>query len=80
MRDQVIDGQSVSRFKHNARHHQFAPLWIGDSEDRRFENRRVRIDNRLDLAGENIFAASDCVSAVAFMVARGGFEPPTFGL
>jgi hypothetical protein len=55
--DQIIRGESLSRLQHYASHHEFAPLWIGYSEDRRFTNRRLLVNNGFDFTGVDIFAA-----------------------
>src|SRR5712692_10202710 len=59
MSDQLILAESFSRLQHHASHHEFAPLWIGYSEDRRFTNRRMLVNHCFDLTGVNIFAARD---------------------
>src|ERR1700730_6097232 len=59
MVDQVIDSESSSWLQHYASHHEFTPLWIGYSEDHCFANRRMLVNNRLNLTGVNIFAARD---------------------
>jgi hypothetical protein len=50
MSDQIIRAQSFPRLQHYASHHEFAPLGIRYSEDRRFTNRRMLVNNRFDRA------------------------------
>ena len=59
MSDQIIRAESFSRLQHYASHHEFAPLWIRYSEDRRFTNRRMLVNNCFDLTRVDIFAARD---------------------
>ncbi len=56
MRDQFIGGERFAWRQNNAGHHQFAPLWIGYAEDRRFTDRRMLINDSFDLTAINILA------------------------
>src|SRR4051812_1834380 len=57
MDDQFVRAKSLSRLPHNAGRDELAPLWVGYAEDRRFENRRMLVNDGFDLAGVNVFAA-----------------------
>ncbi len=59
MSDQILLTESFSRLQRYASHHDFASLWIRYSEDRHFTNRGKLVNNVFDLAGVDIFAASD---------------------
>src|SRR5260370_36602643 len=59
MSDQVGGGQSLSRLQHYASHHDFTPLRIGYSEDCRFADCRMLVNDRLDFTGVNIFSTGD---------------------
>ena len=59
MNDQIILAESFSRLQYYASHYQLAPLRIGYSKHRRFTNRRMLVNHRLDLTGVDIFAARD---------------------
>src|SRR5271156_4114480 len=59
MSDQLILAQRLSRFSHDASSHEFAPLWIRYAKDCCFTNRRVLVDDGLNLARIDIFAAGD---------------------
>ncbi len=54
MREQIVRAESFSRLEHDARHHELAPLLIGYSEDRRFKNRRMLVNDCFDLTRINI--------------------------
>src|SRR5882724_6624721 len=57
MRDQFIGGERFAWRQNNAGHHQFAPLWIGYAEDRRFTDRRMLVNDSFDLTAINVIAA-----------------------
>src|ERR1700730_3223132 len=59
MDDQFVRAKSLSRLPYNAGRDEFAPLWVGYAEDRRFENRRMLVNDGFDLAGVDVFAARD---------------------
>src|SRR5580658_7794598 len=59
MSDQFILAQSLSRLSHDAGCHEFAPLWIRYAKDCCFTNRRVLVDDGLNLARIDIFSAGD---------------------
>src|SRR5262245_25700409 len=59
MSDQLIRAESLTRLQRYTSHHDFAPLRIRYSEDRRFTNSRMLVNNRFDLTGVNVFAARD---------------------
>src|SRR5260370_14340781 len=59
MSDQVGGGQSLSRLQHYASHHDFTPLRIGYSEDCRFADCRMLVNDRLDFTRVNILATGD---------------------
>ena len=56
---QLVGTQAFPGLQCDARHYEFAPLWIRDAEDRRFTNRRMFVNDGFDFAAVNIFAASD---------------------
>src|SRR5258708_18176359 len=59
MSDEVGGGQSLSRLQHYASYHDFTPLRTGYSEDCRFADCRMLVNDRLDFTGVNIFATGD---------------------
>src|ERR1700733_6381304 len=59
MASQVFCAQKHSGLQDNASHHEFTPFGIRNSEDRRFVDGGMFVDDRLDLAGINIFATGD---------------------
>src|ERR1700731_3107335 len=59
MAGQVVRTQRHSGLQYDTSHHEFTPLLIRYSEDRRFANRGMFVDDRFDLAGINIFATCD---------------------
>src|SRR6266699_3377836 len=59
MGSEVVRAQSHSGLQHDARHHEFTPLGIRYSEDSRFANSWMSVENCFDFAGINIFATCD---------------------
>ena len=59
MSNQIIGAEIFSGLEHHACRHEFAPLRVGYSEDRCFENRRMLVDDGFDLAGIDIFSTGD---------------------
>ena len=59
MCDQFILAQGIARFSHDASSHEFAPLRIRYAKDCCFTNRRVLVDDGLNLARIDIFAAGN---------------------
>src|SRR5262245_31515037 len=57
--DQFVRAKSLSRLAHDAGGDELTPLPVGDAEDRRFENRRMLVDDGFDLAGVDVFATGD---------------------
>src|SRR5258708_39797525 len=56
---QLVGTQAFPGLQCDARHYEFAPLWIRDAEDRCFTNRRMFVNDGFDFAAVNIFAARD---------------------
>ena len=59
MRDKFVRCECHSRLRHNAGHHQFAPLGIRYSEDCGFANCRMLVNDGFDLTGVDILASGD---------------------
>src|ERR1700748_3437831 len=59
MSDQIIGAERSSGLAHHARRHELAPLRVGYSEDCRFQNRRMLVNDGLDLAGIDILSTRD---------------------
>src|SRR5438132_7738868 len=59
VRDQFICSERFPRLENNDSLYDFAPLWIGYSENRHFAHGWMRVNHGLDFAGINILAARD---------------------
>src|SRR6266436_6928794 len=58
-RDQLISSECFSRLENNDSLYDFAPLWIGYSENRHFAHGWMRVNHGFDFAGVNVLPAGD---------------------
>src|SRR5258708_8463826 len=59
MSDEVGGGHDLAWLQHYASYHDYTPLRMGYSEDCRFADCRMLVNDRLDFTGVNIFSTGD---------------------